>query len=319
MEVVRVRENEPTHGALMRALRRSWLTLLVCAVAGIVVMGIVHVTRGARYQAASEVYIAEQDLNALVLGVPITSDPQRDIANDLQLASSINFNQAVAQRLGWRGYDYRDVESDLSVSNSGQDDILTFTATGDTGPRAVELANTAVTTYDAYRAQVLSQPILTSLSAGGHSVTDAQRLQLIARLNQNAVVISRAQTSSRQAGLAKDLGIGLIVGLVVGLLIMAAREAVPVLTPDPDVAVLRRYDRVVRRGGGEPLDGAMTARRDDPGPFLEPEDDEDGDEDEVPTPGDEPNASTESEASRSDTHSSTSTKQKRPRARRTGA
>lgn len=253
----------------MRALRRSWLTLLVCAVAGVVVMAIVHETRATQYQAVSEVYIAEQDLNALVLGVPITSDPQRDIANDLSLASSINFNQAVAQRLGRRGFGYRDVESNLSVTNDGTNDILTFTATGNTAQQAVTLANTAVTAYDAYRAQILSQPILSSLASGGHTVTDAQRLELLARLNQNAVVISRAQNATQQASLSKDLAIGLIVGLVVGLLIMAVREAVPVLSPDPDVALLRRAGAAGRRRSpsGGPVPGSTEPPEGDPGRF----------------------------------------------------
>jgi capsular polysaccharide biosynthesis protein len=224
-------------GPLRLAWRRSRLTVLLCVVAGLVVMGALHVVRKAQYQAVAEVYIAEQDLNSLVLGVPISSDPQRDVSNDLQLAASVSYYQAVAAALKRPGFDYQSVQQNLSVTNNGLDDILKFTATGDTATRATQLANTAVGAYSTYRAQVLSGPIISSLADTTGTSADAKRLQLLSRLTRNAVIVSRAQTATPQATLSRDLSVGFIAGLVVGLLLMALREALPRLGPEPEPAV----------------------------------------------------------------------------------
>jgi capsular polysaccharide biosynthesis protein len=215
---------------LAAAFRRSWLVILVCVIVGVAVMGILHSARKAQYTSSSDVYIAEQDLSSLVLGVGISDDPNRDIANDLQLAQSINYQAAVGKDFG-HGYDQKTVESHLDVTNDGEDDVLKFTTTAPNGPDAVRLANVAVSVYSGYRASVLSQPIISALEAGGASVSSTKKLNLLKKLNENTVIISRAQTATPQATLSKDLAIGLIAGLVVGLLIMALREAVPRLSP----------------------------------------------------------------------------------------
>ncbi len=223
-------------GSLRRAFRHSWKTVLICVVAGVVVMAALHTVRKTQYQATAEVFIAEQDLNSLVLGVPISSDPQRDVSNDLQLASSVSYYQAVAQQLARPGFNYQDVQSNLSVTNSGLDDILKFTSAGTTADQATKLANVAVSAYATYRAQVLSGPITSSLSSAGGTTAQTQRLQLLSRLTRNAVIISRAGTATPQATLSRDLSLGLIAGLVVGLLLMALREAIPRFGPEPEQA-----------------------------------------------------------------------------------
>jgi hypothetical protein len=205
--------------------------VLVCVLAGLLVMGVLHVIRKTQYQATAEVFIAEQDLNSLVLGVPITSDPQRDVSNDLQLASSVGYYQAVAADLHRRDFDYQSVSSNLDVTNSGLDDILKFAATGATAAQATQLADVAVSAYSTYRAQVLSGPITSSLASTPGTSAQANRLRLLSRLTRNAVIVSRAQTATPQATLSRDLSVGFIAGLVVGLLLMAVREAIPRLGP----------------------------------------------------------------------------------------
>jgi capsular polysaccharide biosynthesis protein len=196
---------------LLAALKRSWVVILVCVIVGLAIMGVLHSARKAQFTATSDVYIAEQDLSSLVLGVGISDDPNRDIANDLQLATSINYQANVATqyaKASGLGYDQKEVEAHLAVTNDGLDDVLKFTATAGSGHQATLLANTAVASYGSYRAQVLSQPIISALEAGGATVSNTKRLNLLKRLNENAVIISKAKTAAPEATLSKDLAIG---------------------------------------------------------------------------------------------------------------
>jgi len=218
------------------ALRRFAPLILVCALLGAAALVGVSELEGAQYRASSQVIVVDPDLNAALTepGASANAEPQTLGATAALLAASPGFFQSVAREL--HEPDWKALQRNIEVSQSGSTPLLSFTTTAPTAARAVALASELAHAFPLYRASVELAPIRQALAAARREAVRAPhnqqlrasivRLGLLQTVTTGGLQIGTAASASRVRPVVGRSALeGATVGLVVGLLLMAGLEA----------------------------------------------------------------------------------------------
>jgi Mrp family chromosome partitioning ATPase len=221
-----------TAEALKAALRRSIPLVAILVVLGVVAYNGFKQLRGPSYEASARVLISTSDLASALTGVeqPYV-DPQVLQARELALANS---DELIARAQREEGLSEAEVEASLTAT--GADGIVNFTATSDDPEEALQLANAIAAAYIRFRADIAGETIDRAIAqirrelATGPSSPDLQQklstLELMRTLNSgNATVFERAQEAQKTTPApVRDSLLGGAIGLVIALMLSGVRE-----------------------------------------------------------------------------------------------
>jgi capsular polysaccharide biosynthesis protein len=218
------------------ALRRFAPLILLCTVLGAAALVGIGELEGAQYRASSQVIVVDPDLDAALTepGAATNAEPQTLGATAALLAASPGFFQSVAGEL--HEPDWKALQSNVEVSQSGNSALLSFTTTAPTAARAVALASELAHAFPLYRASVELAPIQQALAAARREAarapgnqqlkTSIAHLALLQTVTTGGLQIGAAAAATKiRPALARSLLEGATVGFVVGLLLMAGLEA----------------------------------------------------------------------------------------------
>jgi capsular polysaccharide biosynthesis protein len=218
------------------ALRRFAPLILLCTVLGAAALVGIGELQGAQYRASSQVIVMDPDLDAALPepGDATNAEPQTLGATAALLAASPGFFQSVGSEL--HEPDWKALQSNVEVSQSGNSALLSFTTTAPTAARAVALASELAHAFPLYRASVELAPIQQALAAARREAarapvnqqlkTSIARLALLQTVTTGGLQIGAAAAAIKaRPALARSLLEGATVGFVVGLLLMAGLEA----------------------------------------------------------------------------------------------
>jgi Mrp family chromosome partitioning ATPase len=227
--------------AFRDALRRSLPIIVALMILGVIAVNALQQLRGPRYSASAQVLISSSQLSTILTGTqPAFTDPQRVQSTAQALAGSSAVYRAAAQgkRLGTAD----ELRSATSVSSNTDDDILVFTSTAASEPRAVAIVNAVAAAFTRYRgnlsrsdvtqAMTRLQSALNALPASSAERTQLERqlerLRVLQSLNTSdaSLVDPAASASQTSPAPLRDSLLGLSLGLVVALIAIAIREAI---------------------------------------------------------------------------------------------
>jgi len=226
--------------AFKAALRRSALLIGVLVLLGAVALVIIRQVQGPRYEASSRVLISNQNLAEALTGTqPSFVDPQRVEQTATALANSPGLYTRAARESD-RIYGTGPELNDATTVSSADNNILTFTATGDDPDKAVGTANAVAHAYLGWRADVLGRATRIAITelraklAAGRPPANAvdlrkqlDTLELMQTLNSDATVVDEAGSAGKTRPTPiKDALLGGSIGLLIALLLVAAREAI---------------------------------------------------------------------------------------------
>jgi Mrp family chromosome partitioning ATPase len=229
-----------TAEALKAAARRAVPLVIVCAIAGIVVVNLQKQLAGPVYEASARVLHSNVDLAQILTETQAPFvDPTREQENALALARSSGLYRQVAREnpgLGTAG----EIRGMVDVSGDSDSDVMTFSATGDDQQRVTDVANAVAAGYVVYRSNSIDQEAVDNAirtlrarlrESGDDPQTEAllERLEILRSISAgtpDARVINEATGPGRiSPNPVKDSILGAAIGIVVALLIAGAREA----------------------------------------------------------------------------------------------
>jgi Mrp family chromosome partitioning ATPase len=227
---------------LKAAVRRSLPVLIGLILVGLLATNLVEQLKGPSYSATSQVEVSATPLSSIITNTqPSFVDPQMSLDTAAALAGSPQvYDLAQRQTQGKLGSS-GSLSGATTVSEVPNTDILTFTATSPDQGRAVRIANAVGTSYIAYRVQLHSASIastinklrttLAALTPGpqhNQVAAELNRAELLQGATSNDATLVRQAVSADKTSPAplKDSLVGIALGLVVGLLVIALREAV---------------------------------------------------------------------------------------------
>jgi capsular polysaccharide biosynthesis protein len=259
---------------LTDALRRYWLLLGVCVVAGVAVALAISAISEPEYRATAQVLLDEEGTGAILPGSDANAtDAQRSASTAVTLAGSGAFYDRVSLR--YHGLssqvDPPALPGDFSVDEQPGTSLLSISATASSGVTAEKIANTVAAEFPRFRADTLQRPLRQterSLQAQLEASPDDQqikdslsRVRVLERLAQrSATVVDTAQSADKIRPVpARDAVIGLMSGLIIGLLLMALREGLSSRVREDEVIEQALGARVVAALPRRDRDGRRTA------------------------------------------------------------
>jgi capsular exopolysaccharide synthesis family protein len=124
--------------------RRRWVILVVALLVGLAAMGFA-LTKEERYRATGRMLLlAPGSVEANAQG--FSDDPERAIANEIEILGSLEMKDAVAEQLG-------DDAAGVDASTSGDNDVVVLTAESTVPEVAADSVNTYARTYERVRRQ----------------------------------------------------------------------------------------------------------------------------------------------------------------------
>jgi capsular polysaccharide biosynthesis protein len=224
---------------LTDALRRYWVLLVVCAVAGLAVALAISAASEPEYRATAQVLLDEEGTGAILPGSDANAtDAQRSASTAVTLAGSGAFYDRVSLR--YHGLSSRvdapALPGDFSVDEQPGTSLLSISATAASATTAEKIANAVAAEFPSFRADTLQRPLLQTErslqsqlddSPGDQQIKDSlSRVRVLERLAQrSATVVDSAQSADKIRPVpVRDAVIGLVSGLIIGLLLMALRE-----------------------------------------------------------------------------------------------
>jgi succinoglycan biosynthesis transport protein ExoP len=229
-----------TAEALKAAVRRAVPLVIVCAVAGIVVVNLQKQLAGPVYSASASVLLDNRGLAEILTETQAPYvDPRRESENALALARATELYERVAaanRALGSPG----SIRGLVSVTGDPDSDVISFTATGSDPERVTDVANAVAHGYVDYRSQTYDQDAIDAAISRlrdrqRESPNDTQTRTLLERLEilrtisagtPDAAVINEATGAAKIApNPVRDSILGAAIGIVVALLLAGAREA----------------------------------------------------------------------------------------------
>lgn len=225
---------------LVAVARRRWLAIAV--VVGVCLVGAVAIAAisGSTYEASARVLFNARSLPDAALQVQRGStEPERDAATNVLLASSRSVAERVARELGG-GRSPSSLLDDVRVEARENADVLEITASAGDADEAARIANAFATEFVAARAAsdrrgltAAEDDLRRQLAAAGPDERPALRdaLERVAALRAvagaDARVIGRAVAPSSAASLGplRAAAIGLVIGVALALALAFALEA----------------------------------------------------------------------------------------------
>jgi polysaccharide biosynthesis transport protein len=226
--------------AFKAALKRSALLIGALVILGAVALVTIRQLQGPSYEASSRVLISNQNLAEALTGTqPSFVDPQRVELTATALANSPELYFRAARETN-RAYGTGPELNAATTVSSGDNNILTFTATSDDPDKAVGIANAVAHSYIGWRSDVLGRAIRTAIAelraklAAGRPPANAadlrkqlDTLELMQTLNTDATVVDQATSAGKTRPTpVRDALLGASIGLLIALLLVAAREAI---------------------------------------------------------------------------------------------
>lgn len=227
--------------ALIAAVRRSAVPVIIAIVTGAVAMVILQQLAGAQYSASARVLVPEAPISKVITGTSAYVDPATQQQTEIELANAPQvFDRAAAATQNH--YGSADVVRSASSISGQPGDILAFSATAKTPDAAVGIANAVARGYIAWHASLTADAVdksiadlttrLRSLPAGDASRSDLQgeltKLAVLKTLSSADTLLVQPAASATKTRPAPihDALLGAALGLLLGLLISALREAI---------------------------------------------------------------------------------------------
>jgi Mrp family chromosome partitioning ATPase len=226
--------------ALKAAIRRSLLLIIALVVVAIVTVNALRQMSGPTYSASARVLISTTPLSQIITNtVPPFIDPNRVLDTAQTLANSPEVYERAARDTQGRLGTASKLQAATSVSGSGTNDILTFSAKSSHPSSALAIANATSTAYVEWRADFAQETIrktadqlrsrLEALSPTDPGRRDIQnlltKLDGLSAPGDATVVAPASSTAKVSPAPVKDTLLGASLGLVIALLFVALREA----------------------------------------------------------------------------------------------
>jgi tyrosine-protein kinase len=228
----------------LAVLRRGVPIVAATTVIVAVLAVIFSLQQDSRYSASAEVFVTQSVENA-VAGIPVlSSDPQRVIATQAEVARVPRVADSVAEEVDEEGVTPEAVLANSSAIPNQEADVLTFEVTWGDRELATRLTNAYAQAYLDYRqeldtgsiqkAQEQLQNQLDSIQEIGGSDTqvanlleESQRLRTMETLRASSTSLGRPATSAEQVQprpIRNGL-LGAFLGLMLGISLVFGREA----------------------------------------------------------------------------------------------
>src|SRR4051794_25056715 len=229
---------------ILRVLRRRWLVIVLCTLAGAGLFLALAVTQEKKYTASASLLFRDSDLDQTLFGstaLVSSNDPAREAATNLKLASLETVSALTAKSLATS---VSDIQDSVEVKAEGQSNVVSIDATDHVPARATLVANRFAEQYIDFRKRADVSKIQTALTLVQReldSMTPARRngpegRSLLVRAGQlrilsslqtgNAELVQRATvpTSPSSPHPVRDAILGAFAGLLVGLLLAFTLE-----------------------------------------------------------------------------------------------
>lgn len=223
-----------TSESLADVLRRTWRLIAIYVVLAVVAVNVIGLLQGSRYEASSVVTVSPFDVStAIARQEPAAVDPARDLATQATLARSDELYVRAADASGASLGSAEDLQNDVEVSTSGDENSITFTATSGSETKAGEVAQLVGIEFINWRTEVLNNQIDRAIAAAragadGPIETNAQIARLENLRSAAAASYTLIERGSEPEQVSPDVvrnsGLGLAIGLVVGLIVVGVRE-----------------------------------------------------------------------------------------------
>jgi capsular polysaccharide biosynthesis protein len=219
----------PPADSLAGRIVRYGFFALALAVLGVITALAVGASLGDRFSATSQVLVRPPvSAQTVVTGNPGTEeDIQRVVDTDLQIAQSRDFLSRVASRINNRGVTVDTLSHDLTITTTGDADLIAFTASEPDASSAQAVATTAATELVSYLKARAPGDLGTSTSQDPGVIAAQLRQQLLQTLQPAATIVSPASSAIQvRPNHSRDALIGLTGGLVVAVVGIALGETV---------------------------------------------------------------------------------------------
>jgi polysaccharide biosynthesis transport protein len=223
---------------LRAAVVRSRWIILVAMLVGIVAVSVFSYLRGPAYTASAQVLVSDKDLGAALTGSqPAFTDARLLLQTESELARSTQLYDRVAESTDGRLGTGDEIRQATTISSSGSDYVLGFTARRDTAALAEATANAVAGEFPAWRSEIAVRPINASIDQARERLAqepdNADLREKLATLtilrtlsSDTATLVDSARDAAKvQPSPVRDGILGLVLGLVVGLVVSAGREA----------------------------------------------------------------------------------------------
>jgi succinoglycan biosynthesis transport protein ExoP len=150
-----VEEERSVARGMIAAVRRRWLPVLVCLIAGPTITFAWASSRPERYEATASLLFRAPETKPSPLATTFFAealDRNRRAATNLELVSLDDVARRAARKLGG-GATRESVESNLKVSGEPQSDLISVTGRAETPQASARLANAVADAYIAFRTQ----------------------------------------------------------------------------------------------------------------------------------------------------------------------
>jgi polysaccharide biosynthesis transport protein len=221
---------------LSAVLRRSLWIFLLLIVFGVALTDVTRYKQGPQYQAQSQVVLSPTDLSQLFSGSSGFVDPNLVDQTEKALAKSLPlFDRAASRWAGTLGTG-RELRDETTVSKDGT--TISFTATGPSHDRVVDISNAVARAYPTWRAEVEGAAIQNAITQVQAQLRGSKNppVDLVNQLNRlkvfrtlasgNVLLVEPADGAAKvRPRPIRDSIIGGLIGLFAALLVVAAREA----------------------------------------------------------------------------------------------
>ncbi len=239
-------EERPAFERGLAIARRNWLLLAICLVVVPVVSYAYSKSQTPQYTASSSLLFANRELESQIFGLTpsANSDPQREAATNLKLASLEQVASRTAEALPDANLSATEVSEKISVSPEGESELVDIAATDASPPFAARLANEFARKFISFsreserakivRAQELAEGKLDSLPSfereGQAGETLSQRvreLETVAAIQTGKAELAQPATipsAPSSPKTSRNVALGILLGVLLGIGLVMLRE-----------------------------------------------------------------------------------------------
>lgn len=238
-------EDSPPLRREIAMVRRNWILVAICVLVAPIVAFLYSKSQTPEYTATASLLFTTQSAEAQLLGLQATdTDPIREAATNLKLASLEALSVRTAEALPNSGLSGQEVHTKVAVSPAGESELIQVSATDPSPALAARLANEFADQFVAFsreietakvrRAQQLAEARLDALSEGERSGPAGATLEerIVELSTQAAIQTGRAEVaeaapvpeSQSSPNTKRNVALGLVIGIFLAIAAIFLRE-----------------------------------------------------------------------------------------------
>lgn len=226
--------------------RRSWVLILICVILVPVAALLYSKSQTKEYTATSSLLFSNQSAEARIFGLEPSgnTDPAREAATNLKLASLQAISTRTAEALPKSHLDEDEIREKISVSPEGESELINVSATDPSPAFAAKLANTfseqfidfsrEIESAKVRRAQKLAETKLQGLPEAERAgpagetlekrVRELETLAVIQTGRAELAQVATAPTSPSSPKTKRNVALGILLGILLAIGVVLLRE-----------------------------------------------------------------------------------------------